>query len=380
MKFKKILVIPDSFKGSLSSIEAAREIKKGLRKSLKKVVIDILPFSDGGDGFIQSLNFIFKRKLRRVKVTSPLLNKKVIASYLIKDNIAIIEMAQASGINLLRKEEYNPLITTTIGTGEIIRYALLKGVKKIVLSAGGSATVDCGAGMLSQLGIKFFNNNGIEIIPGGGSLNKIKKIELTDFYYKIKDIDITIAVDVTNRLLGKNNGIRIYSPQKGATKKDVKVLEKNIKYFVKLIKKYYKVDIANFKGSGAAGGIAAGLKAFFKNVRIVSGAELFLELINFKEKIKEYDLIITGEGKLDFQTLNGKAVKIIMDYAELYKKKVIIISGMLGEGYEKIYSSSVLLVEDIITFPMSLDYAMNNSKKLLQDSAYRVGIFLRNSF
>ncbi len=374
---KKILIIPDSFKGSLDSLSAARAIKMGLLKFNKKFSIAIIPFSDGGDGYIDALNYVLKGQIIKKKVTSPLANRKVLAKYLVHKKTAIIEMAQASGLNLLKPSQYAPLKTTTYGTGELIKHAVFdRHIRKIILGLGGSATVDAGTGILSGLGIKFVTARGKEIHPGGGYLNQIKEIKITGEFIKYENVQFVIASDVTNPLTGRSGAARVYAPQKGASPMQVKLLENNINYFAGFIKKKFNRDISKFSGGGAAGGIAAGLKAFFDNVEIRSGAELLFELTCLAEKIKDYDVIITGEGRMDSQSFDGKAVRKITDLAKKHGKKVIAICGNLGKGYEKMFKCGIDHMESIIEYPISQEQAMKNADILLQRTAFRIARIL----
>ncbi len=287
--------------------------------------------------------------------------------------MAIIEMAQASGLNLLSPAEYNPMKTTTLGTGELIKDAVRnKNIKKIILGLGGSATVDVGLGILSSLGIKFVDKNRKAVHPSGSGLGDISDIIITSEFNYYMDTEFIVASDVTNPLIGPEGAAGVYAPQKGASLTDVKILERNICQFCRIIKLKQKRDISSFKGGGAAGGIAAGLKAFFDNVTIKSGAELFFELVRQKIKIKNYDLIITGEGKVDSQTLKGKAVKFIIDQANANGKDVIIICGKLGKGYKQIYRHGVIYIEDIMKYAKDLNDSMTNTAKLIEKAANRI--------
>jgi len=377
----KILLIPDSFKGSLSSKEVAEALKRGLKKVLRKTEIEIKPFADGGEGFVEALYYSIGGKLKRKEVTSPLINRKTRGKYLLWKDYAVIEMAQASGLNLLKREEYAPLYTTTKGTGELIRDAIERGIKKIILGLGGSATVDFGAGILSQLGIKLLDRNGKEIQPSGGFLNRIRRIEFEEFYKKIKNkIEFIIASDVKNPLLGKEGAVNAYAPQKGAGPREIKILNKNFEYFANFIKREYKIDVGSFKGGGAAGGISAGLKAFFKNIKIKSGGKLFFELTGLDKKINQYDILITGEGKIDRQTLKGKAVKVVLDFAKKYNnKKVIAVCGCLENGFEQLYKMGIWHIEPILNCPMTLEESMKNARKLLELTGIRIGFLLKNT-
>ena len=297
---------------------------------------------------------------------------------ILPDNSAVIEMAAASGLNLLGDDERNPMKTTTYGTGQLIKEALDYGCKRIIIGIGGSATNDGGVGMAQALGVSFLDEEGNQIAFGGGELSKISKIDVSLLDPRIKDTVITIASDVKNPLCGPNGASAVYGPQKGATPEMVETLDRNLKHLAKTIHEQLNIDILNVPGSGAAGGLGAGLMAFL-GAKFCLGIKLVTELARLEEKIQRADLVVTGEGSTDYQTLFGKVPHGIADIAKKYSKPVICISGSLGKGYEQLYNEGIDAFFSIVNRPMSLEEAMNNAEVLLEQTAKNViKVYLRS--
>ena len=321
----KVLTIIDSFKGTITSKKLGEIVKEELEA--KDHSVDVIPVADGGDGFCDAIEDIFisqniKYKINKVEVKDPLF-RKISSYYLVDTNnkIAYIELAKASGLNLLSSDELNPLITSTYGFGELISDAIKKKYKKIVLGIGGSATNDAGCGMLEALGVKFYNGNGDLITQiNNTDVGTVEYLDDLDFKEKIKDIEFVVLSDVTNPLLGDNGATYVFSPQKGAKKEDLEYLESNIFNFAKLNKTYI-----NAPGSGAAGGVGYALLTYC-NAKLYSGIDYILDLINYDDLVKKYDLVITGEGKIDNQSLDGKVIFRISNRS--INKKVIIVCGV----------------------------------------------------
>jgi glycerate kinase len=372
-RINKILIMPDSFKGSLTAIESARFIKQGFKQSDPDANMTIIPFSDGGDGFVDALRIALKARVVTKKVCGPLITRRVKARYLLYDDLAIIEMAQAAGINLLKNDTLDPMNATTYGVGELIYDAVIKQHKKtIVLGLGGSATVDAGAGILHALGVQFVDSNNQIIQPTGGNLGAIRSFYFADNFQKFKNITFIFASDVTNPLLGKNGAARIFAPQKGASASDVVILEKNLRFFEDMLNRHTGRNVTSFEGSGAAGGIASGLAAFFDHWSMRSGAQVFFDLTGISAIIKNFDLVITGEGRLDAQSLNGKAVFAINQLAKQNGCRVVAICGSLGAGYEGLYSHGIDYITSIIDAPMTLDQAIGNARMLLTNASFGI--------
>jgi glycerate kinase len=273
--------------------------------------------------------------------------------------IAIVELAVCSGIALLKSKERNPSNTSTYGTGLLIQHAINKGAKKIILGLGGSATNDAGMGIASALGFIFLDKKGNELMPIGASLNHIHSIRKPARFPKI---EFDIAIDVNNPLFGKNGAAFIYGPQKGAKAKQIEILDKGLKNISTIIKKQAGLNVSKQKGLGAAGGVAAMLVPFFKT-RLMSGIDLVMEVSEFKKHIKSCDLLITGEGKIDEQSFQGKVVGTFLNHSKPYKLNILLIAGkMEGSFNQKLKQLQCLEIQDK---NRSLDYSIKNAKKLL---------------
>ena len=322
-----ILIIPDSFKGSLSAKEVSKEIHKAIKKMLPSSIVNELPFSDGGEGAIDFLKNNKKGKLILTKTFDPL-GRKINAPFFLFNNnrTAWVELSQASGINLLKKSELNPFKTSTFGTGILIKKAINMGCKKIYLGIGGSSTHDLGSGIFVALGGKLLNKKNTEIALGGGELNKCIKINTESLNKKVYEAEIIIASDVNNPLIGENGAAKIYSKQKGASENQIMELEKSSIYFSSLIKKLNSKEISKIKGGGAAGGTAAGLHGLI-NSKIKNGFDILKKISNLEKIIKKSNLVITGEGHFDNQSLNGKLPIRIAEITSKYKIPTIILTG-----------------------------------------------------
>ncbi|MCK4748432.1 MAG: glycerate kinase, partial [Bacteroidales bacterium] len=282
----KILIAPDSFKNALSALGVANSIKKGLLKALPGTEIMIVPMADGGEGTVESLIDATDGKLSSVRVHDPLMREVDSFFGITGDgNTAVIEMAAASGIHLINSEERDPWITTTRGTGQLIRAALDEGCRTILLGIGGSATNDCGTGMARALGVKFLGPEGRPVKEGGGALGDVRRIDISGLDQRIRDTNILVACDVTNPLTGPNGASRVYAPQKGADDAMVKKLDRNLADFAGTIRDQIGKDVENVPGAGAAGGLGAGLIAFL-DAKLVEGVPAIAERIGLEEKIK----------------------------------------------------------------------------------------------
>ncbi|EMT38830.1 glycerate kinase [Thermoanaerobacter thermohydrosulfuricus] len=367
----KILIAPDKFKGSLSAFEVADSIEKGILKVFPEAVIEKVPMADGGEGTVESLVDATGGKIIKTNVKDPLFRDIESFYGILGDGkTAVIEMAAASGLYLLKDYERNPMITTTYGTGQLVKDALDRGCRKFIIAIGGSATNDGGAGMAMVLGVKFYDEDGREIGLGGGELSKIYSIDTSNLDDRLKECEFIVACDVANPLIGENGASRVYAPQKGATKEMVEVLDKNLEHYGKLLEKYFNKKIIDVPGSGAAGGLGAGLMAFL-NAQLKSGIEIIIETLKLEEKIKEADIVISGEGKIDFQTAFGKTISGIAKLCKKHNKPLIVIAGMV-EDIEKLYEIGVSSVFSTMEKPMSLEDAIKNAPTLLEKSAERI--------
>lgn len=367
-----ILLAPDSFKDSLTAKEVCKSIEKGIKNYNSNIIVNSLPLADGGEGTVRSLVDATDGKIVYKTVTGPLGNEVEAFYGILGDkNTAVIEMASASGLPLVPKEKRNPLKTTTYGTGELIKAALSHDVKKIILGIGGSATTDAGVGMAQALGVKFLDKNNNEVGYGGKSLNNIEKINMNNLEKKIKNVEILVACDVDNPLYGKKGAAYVYSPQKGADQKMVEKLDKNLRHFSKMVEKYLNKNVNQIAGAGAAGGLGAGLVAFL-GAELKNGIEIILDIVNFDQRLKNVDLVITGEGMLDKQSVYGKTPVGVAKRAQKHKIPVIVIAGSLGEGVDKVLENGIDAYFSIIDKPDSLDNIINRTDKLLIDISEQI--------
>lgn len=364
----KILIAPDSFKGSLSALEVCNDIEIGIRKVSNDIDIIKVPMADGGEGTLEALVSSTNGRIYEKDVKDPLF-RKIKGKYgILGDrNTCIIEMARVSGLPLLKEEERNPMNTTTYGTGELILEGLNQGCRNFIIGIGGSATVDGGMGMATALGVEFRDEKQNKLMGIGSSLSKVKFIDISKIDKRIKDSTFTIASDVDNPLYGKEGAAYIYGPQKGADENMVMELDKGLKNYSDIIKKDLGKDVKDIKGSGAAGGLGAGLMIFL-NARMKSGIDIVIESTELEEKIKSVDLIITGEGSIDYQTQFGKTSYGIAKLGKKYNKKVIGICGSIGENVGVLYDHGFTSIFSIIDKPMTLKGSMEETPSLLQDA------------
>ncbi|MFL1469466.1 glycerate kinase family protein [Paraclostridium bifermentans] len=354
----KIVISIDSLKGSLTSIEAANAIKKGILSVDNKSDVVIMPLADGGEGTVEALVQGMNGEEKVISVTGPI-NEKVNATYgiLKETNTAIIEMAQASGLPLVPAELRNPLNTTTYGVGEIIKEAIEKGCRNFIVGIGGSATNDCGVGMLQALGFEFYDENDNLVELGGKVLNQIKRIKTDNKLKELDDCNFKIACDVNNPLYGENGAAYIYGPQKGATEEIVKELDKGLKNFAEVVNKDLGKDIAHIEGAGAAGGLGFGFLGFL-NSKLESGIKIILDEIKLEEVVKDADIVITGEGRLDNQTAMGKAPIGVAKLAKKHGAKVIAIAGCTTPDAVKCNEEGIDAYFSIVNKAMTIDEAM----------------------
>ena len=367
----KIVFASDSFKGTLSSKEIMEVLDRKAKQVFPGVQTVGVPIADGGEGTIDAVRSVVGGEVRTVQVRNPL-GEIIESQYLLMgENGALIEMAKASGITLIPYKEGNALITTSYGTGELIKDALDNGVRNITISIGGSATNDGGIGMLSALGFSFFDKNGILLDPIGKNLHRIYKIDDKNSHPAIKETKFHVMCDVDNPLLGPNGATYVFGPQKGATKEQIEQLEKGMRNYADQIKRFFGYDVADVKGAGAAGGLGAALMSFCQ-AKLQSGIRTILELIHFDEIIEDAVLIITGEGRVDGQSSRGKVLEGIGSAAKNKHIPVVAITGGIGSGADTIYSvgiDSIMVTED---GPMTLKEALQNAHSLVEDAAERM--------
>lgn len=368
----KVVIAPDSFKGSLRAIEVAESIEKGIKKCCNNIKIDKVPMADGGEGIVESLVNSTNGEIIKIRVKGPLL-KEVEAFYGILGDkeTAVIEMASASGLPLVPLEERNPMKTTTYGTGQIILDALDKGCRKFIIGLGGSGTNDGGLGMIAALGGRFLDKEGKDIGLIPQNLGNLHKIDISGMDKRLKESTIIAACDVDNPLCGKEGASYVFGPQKGATEDMVKKLDDYLKNYSDIIKRDLKIDVIHEKGAGAAGGMGAAILAFL-NGKLQRGIDIIIEKTGLEEKIKDADLVITGEGMIDYQTAYGKTPYGVAKLAKKYNIPVIAICGSIGDRFEELYDKNFDSVVSIIDRPMSLEEAIKNSKILLENTAERI--------
>lgn len=373
----KVLIAPDSFKSTLTSIRVAEIISDVFKSSTIKTFP--IPIGDGGEGTIDAILYSLGGRKKNVEVLDPL-GRRIKTYYGFKNATAYIEISKAAGLMLLDESEYNPSQTTTIGFGQMIKDAMKSGAKKIYLGLGGTATNDAGIGMLSALGVKFYDENGIEIqgFKSGSLLKKIKKIDASDITENIKETEFIVISDVQNPLTGNNGASKIFATQKGASPKMVEELEKGMINFADIIKKDFGID-PEFAGAGAAGGVGASLKVFL-NANIKSGIDCVIQLLELEKIIPDSDLIIVGEGSMDYQTAFGKAPVGIARIAKKYNKKVIAIAGKLGKSADSLYKEGIDLIFSYYgDVNVNLDYIKKHSEKMLKETAtFAKEVFLTN--
>ncbi|MFL6561248.1 MAG: glycerate kinase [Bacillus sp. (in: firmicutes)] len=368
----KFVLAPDSFKESMTAKKAALAMEKGVKAVFPDAECVIVPMADGGEGTVESLVSMSNGEIIKTEVIGPL-GEKVIAEYglLGEGQTAIIEMASASGLELIKPIDRNPLLTTTYGTGQLIAHALDKGVRRFLIGIGGSATNDGGAGMLQALGVSFKDQNGNELPYGGGALNRLHSIDVSGLDERIKTVHIDVACDVTNPLIGESGASAIFGPQKGATPEMVSILDQNLSHFAEVIKKQLGNDIAHIDGAGAAGGLGAGLLAFL-NAQLKKGIDLVIEYTGLEEKVKGADYVFTGEGSIDGQTLFGKTPYGVAAIAAKYSVPVIAFAGRIGNGVESLYDNGFTAIIGILKGVTTLEEALECGEENLVFSAQNV--------
>ncbi|AAK80778.1 glycerate kinase [Clostridium acetobutylicum] len=372
MKSFTIVLAPDSFKESMTAKEVCLAMEKGIKKVNDRINCIHVPMADGGEGTMQSLVDATNGKVYSLNVMGPLLDK-VEAQYGILGNgeIGVIEMASASGIHLVPKEKRNPLITTTYGTGELVKACLDRGVKKILIGIGGSSTNDGGVGAIKALGAKFLDEEGKDIGFGGGSLSKLRKIDLSELDERLSKVEIEVACDVNNPLCGKNGASNIFGPQKGATKEMVETLDENLKHYAKIIKEQCKKDVIDMPGAGAAGGLGAGLVAFLDG-KLERGIGLVIKYSGLEEKVKDCDIVFTGEGSIDYQTKFGKTPIGVAKLAKKYDKPVIALAGRVGDNIEDLYEEGIDSIFGIIRGVKTLEEVLKDGKENIEKTSENI--------
>jgi glycerate 2-kinase len=361
-----IVIAPDKFKGSLTTFEACQIIADGFKRAEPSVSLSLFPMADGGDGFAQVMKYYVNTDTVDCNTVDPL-ERNIKGSYEwnAMKQVAIIEIAVASGLVLLKEEEQNPLKTSTYGTGLLIKDAIRNGAKEIVLGLGGSATTDAGTGILSALGFQFLDANNKSLGACGESLLDIKQIIAP---IAIPRVTFEIACDVQNILFGPKGAAHVYGRQKGADDGAIKLLDDGLKHFAEILQQHTGHDVADIPGAGAAGGIAAGLMGFFK-VQLKSGVQMIIEVSGIKNKMARVDLVVTGEGKIDRQTLSGKVVSELARLASSHNIPVAAFCGTSELNNSQIKKLGVQYLETLMSPTVTKQEAINNARQILQDKA-----------
>ncbi|PAA17639.1 MULTISPECIES: glycerate kinase [Pseudomonas] len=365
----KIVIAPDSFKDSLSAEKVADAIAAGLADVMPHAQLIKCPMADGGEGTVEAIVAAGNGQLRRNHVQGPL-GAPVEAhwGWLPDSHTAIIEMAEASGLQLLKPEQRNACITSTFGTGELIKAALDAGARRVILAIGGSATNDAGAGALQALGLGLFDAQGNHLPRGGLALAHVARIELSDLDPRLAEVRFEIAADVNNPLCGEHGASAIFGPQKGASAEQVRLLDQALGHFADHCANVLPKDVRHEPGSGAAGGLGFAAKAFF-GAQFRAGVEVVAELVGLAEAVKGADLVITGEGRFDAQTLRGKTPFGVASIARAEGVPVVVLAGTLGEGYQALYEHGINAAFAIASGPMTLQDACARAAPLLTDRA-----------
>ncbi len=367
----RILIAPQSLKGSLTAAEAGSAIAQGVRMVYPKAEIEVVPVADGGEGTVQALVDASGGKIIQQMVTGPL-GEPVLAFFgLMGDgSTAAIEMAACAGLPLVPPEKRDPRITTTYGVGELILAALDYGSRHFIIGIGGSATNDGGAGMAQALGAALHSKQGTEIARGGAALATLAHISTSTMDPRLQECTLEVACDVTNPLCGPTGATAVYGPQKGATPEMIEELDKALAHYAQIIEQDLGMSVLEIPGAGAAGGLGAGLMAFL-HATLRPGAQIVFEAVDLEERTRKADLVITAEGQIDAQTAYGKSVGAVAEIAKRYDLPVLAFAGSLGDNYQVVYKLGVDAVTALPSSPMTLTYAMENAARLISDAAER---------
>lgn len=373
----QLLIVPDSFKESRTASQVAAAIERGVKRVSRELTLTCLPFSDGGEGALSILENHSKGKRICCATVDPI-GRTITADYFLFENktTAWIELSQASGLALLKKEERDPCHSSTFGTGLQIKHAIAKGCTKIILGVGGSATNDAGTGIFQALGGKLLDANQNELPKGGLALANLSRIVAPK---DLQKIEWQVACDVENPLLGAKGASAVYAPQKGATPTEVKKLESSLTHFAHCVNEQLNCSIKAVTGGGAAGGTAAGMLGLF-NAQLTPGFRLFSEILQLEEQIKHADLIITAEGKIDTQSLQGKVPVGVARLAKKHQTPCIGLVGAIEGDYSRLYKEGFSGIFSIQNGPMSLETSKRKTDELLEETAARVFAFHQNIY
>ena len=373
----KIVIAPDSYKESLSALEVASAIEAGFREIFPEADYVKIPVADGGEGTVEAMVAATQGNIVRLTVTGPL-GKPVEAFYGLSgdERTAFIEMAAASGLELVPAAQRDPLITTSFGTGELIKDALDRGVDHIIIGIGGSATNDGGSGMMQALGAQLLDEHGKQIAYGGGALPQLARIDIEQLDTRIKQCRFEVACDVSNPLTGEKGASAIFGPQKGATPQLVQQLDKALEHYATLIHRDLDIDVLHIDGGGAAGGMGAALHAFCQ-AELRSGIEIVTEALGLAEQVKDADLVITGEGRIDSQSINGKVPIGVAKVAKQFNKPVIGIAGSLTADVGVVHQHGLDAVFSVLFSICTLDDALANAAQNVRLTARNVAAVIK---
>ncbi|GEO78714.1 glycerate kinase [Companilactobacillus mindensis DSM 14500] len=377
----KIVLAPDSYKNSLTAKEVANSMRCGFEKVYPEAEYVNVPMADGGEGTVQSLVDAKNGQMVTETVVNPLGNETDAQYGLIDDgSVAVIEMAQASGIQFINRYTQNPYVATTFGTGQLIKSAVEHGAKTIIIGIGGSATNDGGAGMAQALGAHLLDDKGEELQYGGAMLSKLAKVDVSELMPELADVKVIIASDVTNPLTGENGASHVFGPQKGANPEMVDFLDESLSHYAQILKRDLNKDLENVPGAGAAGGLGAGLLAF-TNSEMRSGVDIVVDYTNLQTAVKDADVVVTGEGQIDFQTKFGKtpigvakATKAVNPNAT-----VIAIAGSVGEKISELYPLGIDAIFTCVPGVEELSKAIQDTDKNLQQVSENIARLIKNT-
>ena len=364
----KILVAPQEFKGSISALSASEAAKNGILRVFPKAEVVLCPVADGGDGTLETLVEVSGGEVRTCSVQNPI-GETIQAQWgAMGDGVtAVIEMARTSGLALLSLDERDPLNASTYGLGQAISEALDEGFRKFIVGIGGSATNDAGAGMAQALGANLLDDRGNTISFGGAALTSLQTVDISNMDSRIKDSKFLVACDVSNPLTGEEGASAVYGPQKGATPEMVQRLDDALSNFATVIKRDLKKDVSEMSGAGAAGGLGAGMMAFM-GAELKAGVDIVLDTVNLRDKLSSVDLVITGEGGMDFQTIYNKAPIGVARIASEHNIPTIAIAGLLGSNFKIVHEHGIRAATSIVNGPITLEEASDRAFELISDS------------
>ncbi|MDM5335120.1 glycerate kinase [Ureibacillus composti] len=366
----KVVISPDSFKGTLTALEAAQAIEQGIKQVNSEIETVLLPVADGGEGTMDALVLATNGHIVKTSVLDPV-GREIEASFGVLGNqsTCVIEMASASGIALLDPDERNPRIASSFGTGQLIRTALDQGFRDFIICIGGSATNDAGVGMLRALGLRLLDEDGHDVQKSIDGLYEVRRLDFTNWDTRLEESNIAIACDVDNPLVGEYGATAIFGPQKGVKAEEIKYFDQALTHWANVVEAEKGIRLHDYQGAGAAGGMGGALIAFL-NGKFQQGIHLVLDVMKYREKVQDARIIITGEGKSDRQTLHGKAPMGVLHSAKELGIPTILISGCIDEHVKEILAQHFEEVVSVVNDSITPDMAMREAAKYLSQRAY----------